>query len=163
MTNLNIRRVQFLNQAESLATISEETGIPRSSLSYIARGERNLPKIYQTPLSNYYRRQAYSRLRDVGLSSVQANRFRWYAPEKVLGVENTMREKIQELTLGVMAARSRKEGHPLDARTILKDFQKEAAKMIEAIQKSPKTLEQIEKYGTYQEQLEKETEGLEEI
>lgn len=152
MTSGDIRKVQFLYQQTTLSKISEETGIPASSLSYISRGLRDVPRVYKTTLANFYRREAYDRLRTVGLSSYQANRFRWHAPEKVLEVENTMREKLMELTLGALSSRAKGAGGNIDPESLFKMFGEELNRMVKAIQKSPKNYEDIEKYGTFEEE-----------
>lgn len=57
--------------------ISERTGIPIATLSYVIRGERNLPTKYILPLRNAYARLNYLELREAGLPVQLARSLRW--------------------------------------------------------------------------------------
>jgi hypothetical protein len=128
--------------------ISEETGIPASSVGYINRGERDVPMVYRTSANNAYRTIAYDNLRQTGLSSVQSNRFKWYTPEKVLDVENSMSSTLLKFTLGATAEKISAMGGEISGKEIMSIFDAELSIMKKALQRSPHPMEDIigEKY-----------------
>lgn len=130
------------------AQISEETGIPVSSVGYINRGERDVPMVYRTSANKTYRSIAYDNLRQSGLSSVQSNRFKWYTPEKVLDVENSMSNTLLKFTLGATAEKISAMGGEISGKEIMSIFDAELSTMKKALQRSPHPMEDIigEKY-----------------
>ena len=85
------------------AEISRQTGIPTSTVSYVLREERNLPAQYNPGLRNAFQREAYHNLREAGLSSTQADRFKWYVPgtvtivtEQTTGIVGSIVDKRME-------------------------------------------------------------------
>lgn len=75
-------RLAVLRKSVSYRKISEETGIPISTISYTVREQRVLPAKYTQSLRNYYSRNIYKQLRDVGMSPQSARRYRWFTPSK---------------------------------------------------------------------------------
>ncbi len=73
-------RLQALNQQYSYREITEITGIPASTISYVIREQRVLPSQYILNLKSLYSRYAYSQLRTAGLSVALSSRYRWYTP-----------------------------------------------------------------------------------
>lgn len=72
-------RLAALSQRHSYRTISRETGIPVSSISYVIRGQRKLPSKHIRQLRNYYSRDVYAQLRSAGLNPRIARRYRWFS------------------------------------------------------------------------------------
>ena len=69
-------RLNYLSeQGLSDTTIAGLTGIPRSTIGFVRRGERQLSSEYLTPLYNQTRRVAYHELTEDGLPYHQARKF----------------------------------------------------------------------------------------
>lgn len=83
MATALVRQLQFVTEYLSQSQISAQTGIPRSTIGFYARGERRAPLDRQRTIRNLYQRTAFAALREQGLSSTQARRFSWYRPERV--------------------------------------------------------------------------------
>jgi hypothetical protein len=60
-----------------------------------------------------YHRESYDRLRESGLSSVQADRFKWYAPQSVLTVETDMQDNLMKYSMGVLAGKLKNVSGPV--------------------------------------------------
>jgi len=147
MTNTSIRRLQFVTVERPLTWVSEETGIPTSTLSYVNRGLRNLPKQYVDTIRNLYQRESYSRMRNAGASSEQARRYSWYVPTTVGNVMIDYSLKVEELAGGIVAAKLK--GLERDATTdeILDLWSDARQSIVEGLQNSRKPLEDILDYG----------------
>ena len=85
--------------------IARQTGIPRSTLGFVRRGERKLPSIYTNQIRATYQRTIYEEMKSFGYSATQARRFSWYAPETVRVQLIDYRLRVQEMALGVMTNR----------------------------------------------------------
>jgi len=83
-------KLEYIHKFFSFAQMSEQSGIPSSTLSAVARGERKLPEMYRSDLRNMYQRTAYHDMREQGLSPDQARRFSWYSSTRV-------KEVVQEI------------------------------------------------------------------
>ena len=122
--------------------ISALTGIPQSTLSYVARGLRELPYQYQSSLLKTYTSEAYRRLRTEGASWIIANRKKWQNPKDVYDDIRMINFKRQELTKGAIAGILKKQGKDITGDNIEELWGQVDSNMIEALQKSKKTLEQ---------------------
>lgn len=74
--------------------ISEITGIPQSTLSYVVNEQRELPTKYENTLYNAYRSTAYGRLKDSGLSTIEANRFKGGNVDRVRAAGRMFEEMV---------------------------------------------------------------------
>ena len=140
------RNLTYLGNLRTDAWISQASGIPIETISYVRSGEWKLPAQYTASLRNLYQREAYTAMRDVGFSYHQARRFSWYTPERVTDVTARMEHTIEELAVGrtgVQIDRLEKLGLPYSAE---EEYAKSYQIMVEAIRKSPKPVEDIEKY-----------------
>lgn len=90
-------RLVYMNRTMSLSQISASSSIPKSTISYVMRGERNLPNKYHNPLRSAYQRTAYHDLRNVGLSVTQSDRFKWYSPSKVVDILDEVINVVSKL------------------------------------------------------------------
>ena len=121
--------------------MSRETGIPRSTLGFVRRGERKLPSGYQSSVRNLYEREAYRRMRETGFSRTQARRYQWYAPESIRLKESEMKLLVNRYTTGVVGmetAKLRRAGVSFDMDKLWKDAK---AKIIAGLQKSKEPVE----------------------
>jgi len=132
---------------KSQAWLSEASGVPRSTLSYVARGLRELPKQYSSSIRNVYQSEAYYNMKASGLSTTQANRFRWYSPETVLNVESTISMKINYCTLGAIGKKLQGLGRPATEEEVLSLWEEAHDAVFEGIQESKEPYEDIMKYG----------------
>lgn len=92
------RQLGYIGDTRSDIWIARETGIPRSTLGYVRRGERRLPVQYERVLRNLYQREGYRRMVEVGMSTRQATRFSWYTPAKIREVTDTVKKLVADLT-----------------------------------------------------------------
>lgn len=147
MSTLPTRQIGFLITYKSQSWISRETGIPRSTLSYVARGLRELPQQYKTTLTNTYGREAYAQLRNSGLSSYQANRWKWYIPETAQSVIDNTILKVKELTTYWIGKRNYALGRNLTESEIASQWDETEEEVKDALRKSQKPTEEIWGYG----------------
>lgn len=133
-------------QTMSDIEIAKSTGIPRSTVGFVRRGERFLPSKYSLPLRAGYEREGYRRMRATGFSRAQADRFKWYAPESVGLKISEMKLTVNKLTLGVTGQQIEKlkrEGKSFDRDDIWGETK---IKIIEGLQRSKKPVEDIGEY-----------------
>ena len=143
---VSTRRLQFVSELRTDAWISRASGIPASTIGYVRRGERELPREYYTTMRNLYQRESYRELREQGFSSHQARRFSSYAPEAVTTNIGKMKEVIEELATGragSMADKYEKEGIWYDPISL---YDESVVKIREGIQRSHEPMEEIERY-----------------
>lgn len=84
----------------SVSQISDETGIPVSSVSYVTRGLRSLTTSYDVGLRNAYKRSTYTYLRNNSFDTSNSNRFRGYSVSTLREVSSQMNQMIQGLANG---------------------------------------------------------------
>lgn len=77
-----LERLLYLNQRYSFSQIEAQTGIPKTTISYVTRGERLLPTKYILPLRNAFARYNYLQLREAGLPTQLARSLRWASEDK---------------------------------------------------------------------------------
>lgn len=69
-------RIQFMvDSGMTDAQISSMSGVPRSTIGFVRRGERTLPSQYLTPLRDTYRKVNYQIQRAEGFSYHQARKY----------------------------------------------------------------------------------------
>lgn len=154
MTTTNILRVQWVlgrvtaqSVPRSAKWLSKETGIPQSTISYVRRGIRDLPKKYNAVMRNQYQREAYLRLGNEGASSYQAKRFSWYNTIEVQTHIDTLLMKVNDLTLGHIGARYKSIGRPVTENEVMEVWKEEREQTVISLQHSKKSLESIYAYG----------------
>lgn len=140
-------RLTFVLAKKNLNQISIESGIPYSTLWNYARGKANLPDKWETSLINTYNRQTYANMRDVGFSSIQANRFRWYSPTKVVTLEIKAREVLLQYTNYAIGQKAARENTMVTQKFIDDNFSKMYADIKSKFGKSRITYEEYIKYG----------------
>jgi len=148
LNSISIRRAVFLRSKTTLTNISQSTGIPVSTLSYVSRGERNLPSKYITPLRNFYQRTSYQLMRTAGISVNQAHRFSWYQPEKVQLVLTEFETKIKYLTEGYVANYKKYIDGEIDDNQVLELWYDGEKAIREGIEESEEPYEKWLEYGT---------------
>jgi len=126
--------------------VSEMTGIPQSTISYVSRGLRELPKIYTTTMRNFYQRDAYATLKETGFSATQANRFKWYVPETVLDVTEIITDKVNSMAVGYVGHKTEGIGGEFTQEQLRGFFDEGVEKVKEGLRKSYKTFEQWDNY-----------------
>ncbi len=119
-------RINFLIKAgTSDVDISNLTGIPRSTIGFVRRGERSLPSKYVRPLYDTYRRVNYHILRDEAFSYSQARRYSSSSVKDASGVAVEMRMMVTQSTRGAITGKVtalEKKGILPDLRQIQKDM-----------------------------------------
>jgi hypothetical protein len=91
-------RLMFTLETNTQSYVSEQTGIPRSTLSYVARGLRELPADYYVDVNNFYSRYVADRLFDDGAPVHQATRFANASIATVKSKEIFIRQVAQGIT-----------------------------------------------------------------
>ncbi|MBA7573664.1 hypothetical protein ES708_15462 [subsurface metagenome] len=143
MRTLAQRRIIFLSQKRSDSWIAGQTGIPRSSVGYVRRGERSLSPAYNRLLRNTYQREAYGRMRETGFSATQARRFSRYAAESVSVKIGEMKLLVNKFTLGAVGmetVRLKREGISYDIDDLWDDMKQ---KIIKGLQESRESVEEF--------------------
>lgn len=142
-----LNRLQYMTQSGlSLNKIAIETEVPYSTLWYYANGQRNLPEKYENALYNMYTRTAYANLKAAGLNAVQANRFRWYAPESVLKIEVQVQTALLEYAKYGLARQAMKQGIIATEDWIAANIEDYMTKIKKSFSTSPITKEEYIKY-----------------
>ena len=148
-------RVNYITKIEvnytkkvSINALSKATDIPYSTLYYVSKGERELPSKYNDVLKNYYSHEVYYNLRGTGLNSVQSNRFRNSAVEKVSSLTSQIYQSLDYYTSGTVISKASK----LDYLPSKKEIEEMYDKALEAIQngltKSKQSVEDWIQYGS---------------
>jgi hypothetical protein len=140
------RNLQFVSETRSQTWIAEQSGIPRSTVGFVLRGERPLPSEYAHAARALYQREGYTRMRSEGFSVPQADRFKWYRPEAVKIKIGIMKEIVNTSTtmiVGQRMARDQKQGIFHNISYYWKQAKEDVQ---EGFRRSKKTLEDWEKY-----------------
>lgn len=137
-----LERLFYITRDRSLYYVSKESGIPYSTLWRFVNQLRDLPERYENSLKNVYSRTVYDNLRNLGFSSYQANRFRWYAPSSVIEREDIFKERLDFYTQGIIATKLKKSAYYYTEDEIKSIYENEIEKLKEGFRKSKKTYEQ---------------------
>jgi hypothetical protein len=144
--SINTRRLSYVLQSKTQIEVSKLTGIPQSTISRVQNNQIEMPLKYNTTLRNYYQKTAYGDLRLSGAPANQARRFSWYIPETVMDVVSTLNDTKEMLTTAWVARQRMNSELEWDADEY-ESARLEAEKTIlENMQKSKKTIEDI--YGS---------------
>ena len=147
MATRTAAQLSFVADTRSDAWIAQETGIPRSTVGFVRRGERDLPEQYSTAIRALYQREAYDRMKETGFSAMQANRFRSYAPDSVRYYMAEVSNKISELAWG-LAIQLKESDEESGIFNSLESYYQDAADQIkEGFQHSIKQKEDWDQYG----------------
>ncbi len=133
-------------QGMSDITISGMTGIPRSTIGFVRRGERSMPTEYRRGLYDDYRKVSYHALSEESLPYHQARRFSSSSPKTVNETMVEMRVLVTQSTRGAITgklAKLHKQGIIPDLKQIAKDM---LAAVKKGFKKSHKSLEQYRDY-----------------
>lgn len=139
-------RLNFMLQFNTQNEVSLKTGIPQSTISYVSRGIRDLPVEYQTTLRNAYQREAYAQLKNIVPNTTNANRFKWYAPERVNEVMIGMKNMIEQYSYGAVAAVFKSLGRDPTKEEIETALPAAQESVVKGLAKSPNSYEEWEDY-----------------
>ena len=92
--------MQFMHDTRTDAWIAEQTGIPRSTLGFVRRGEREIPSKYADVLRTFYRGESTLYLTNRGYPTTEAVRLSSSMPTQIRSLSadlDTYIEKIAEL------------------------------------------------------------------
>jgi len=113
-----VRQLFYVAEQRSFAYMSRMTGIPYRTVLAMREGKIKLTSEFARSLRNMYQRESYGRLRKTGYSATEARRWSWYAPERAVIKEMSLKHKIAELATGATAAVLEKEGIPTTKQAI---------------------------------------------
>jgi transcriptional regulator with XRE-family HTH domain len=136
----------FIGERMSQADISRETGIPRSTVGFVMRGERELPTEYTSSLRNLYQRTAYAEMRESGASVEIAKKFSWYSPGRVEQVDDIYDELTSKTAFGA-CLKAQREAEDAGEFYSIKDHYEDVLEQVkENYSKSRKDWEDISNY-----------------
>jgi len=144
--SISTRRLSYVLKSKTQIEVSKLTGIPQSTISRVQNNQIPLPPKYTSTLRNYYQKTAYSELKSSGASATQANRFAWYIPETVSDVVQTLNETREMLSTAWVARLSYQSEEIWDSDRMELEREKAQQTILETMQKSKKTIEDI--YGS---------------
>ena len=139
-------RYQYLLSTMSQSRVSQETGIPRSTLYDFSKQSYGLSDAQSQSLRNAYGRTVYGELRELGMSRTQATRFEFQKLETVEYVKDAMKQLVPELSQGVYEMRehvAKQRGVEWDEPT---ERQNATETVLYGLRKSKKTKEEWEQY-----------------
>lgn len=145
--NASQNRVKFMTKAGmSDVDISLLTGIPRSTIGFVRRGERLLPSEYIRPMYDGFRKVNYNVLREAGLPYHQARKYSSSSVKTSSDVAVEMRMIVEQSTAGAVIGKT----VALEKKGILPDpFQVEqdmTAAVLKGYRKSHKDFKQMQDY-----------------
>jgi hypothetical protein len=141
--NISTRRMVYILEKRTQQWLSSISGIPQSTISRVKNNQINLPTKYASALRNVYQKEAYGNLKIVGASASQAKRFSWYIPETVKDVQSTLQETRSMLEVAWLARKSMETGELLSGDALTNELKLAEEAILDAMRKSPKTMEQI--------------------
>jgi len=113
-----VRQLFYIAEQRSFAYMARMTGIPYRTVLAMRAGVIKLSSEFARSLRNMYQRESYGRLRKTGYSATEARRWSWYAPERAVIKEMSLKHKIAELATGAVAAKLEKEGIPTSKKAV---------------------------------------------
>ena len=93
------RRLSYMGLTKTDTWIAQQTGIPRSTVGFVRRGERALPSQYDYDLRLGYQRVAYNKLREEGMNTDQSRKFSSYSPESSSLKQMIMKDIVNGSTM----------------------------------------------------------------
>lgn len=139
--------LQFMSeQGMSDTTISGMTGIPRSTVGFVRRGERSLPSEFKRSLYDDYRKVSYHYLTSESMPYHQARKYSSRSAKTVQETGVEMRMLVTQSTRGAITGKLA----GLEKRGVIPDMKQVQKEMLAAVQagykKSHKSLEQYRDY-----------------
>jgi len=119
--NIAQRRLSYMFETKTDTWIAQQTGIPRSTVGFVRRGERALPSQYDYDLRLGYQRVSYSNLREEGMNTDQARKFSSYSPESSGLKQMIMKDIVNGSTMNACIQeklRLEKEGISIEIKDI---------------------------------------------
>ncbi len=140
-------RLNFMkDQGMSDITIEGLTGIPRSTVGFVRRGERTLPNEYVRGLYNDYRKVSYHYLTEEAMPYHQARKYSSASVQKVNETGVEMRMLVTQSTRGAITGKLA----ALAKKGIIPDLKQIGKDMLAAVQKGfRKSHKSIEQYRDY--------------
>lgn len=118
------------------------TGIPQTTISFVARGLRELPSVYYQTVWKEYRRLSYNNLRKLGVSSFEATRLRYRDPEEIYFHQNRMSKLVNLMTRGRVGSIIAKEGEFISEKEFWNVFDMNIDTIKDSLRKSDKTIDE---------------------
>ena len=95
--------LNYLHETHTWVQVSEALGVPRSQVMRTARGTDTLPVGRNLILNNYFRREAYARLRQSGMSASSARRFSSYSVSRIQQESKKVNDVVEIIALSRVA------------------------------------------------------------
>lgn len=141
-----LKQLSYVAEKRSYAYIARESGIPYRTVLAMRAGKIKISSEFARTMRNTFQREAYGRLRKTGFSTQEARRWSWYAPERVVLQEMSLKLKIAELTTGSVSAHILREGLPITGETVSELYDKYYEDIRQGIATSPLPIEDIMVY-----------------
>jgi len=140
-------RIQFMvDSGMSDSQISVMSGVPRSTIGFVRRGERTLPSQYLTPLRDTYRRVNYQIQRAEGFSYHQARKYSSSSVATSRSVITEMKQMVGTYAKGALTGIRAKDKKLGIIRT-LKDMASQAIEAVKSgMRRSHKDFKDIQNY-----------------
>lgn len=119
--------------------IAERAGIPRSTIGFVRRGERDLPAMYRTALRSAYQSETTRRLSLLGMPHRESIRLSMVAPEGQRDIETRMGRIVSEFAINATTTAYEKSGlewNEFDWNAVYDDY---SEKIRDGIRRSPRS------------------------
>ncbi len=131
--------------------IAERAGIPRSTIGFVRRGERNLPAQYRTALRSVYQSETVRRMDAVGMPHRESISMSMKRPEDQRAIYSEMSYITEQLASFSMTSAFDRSGIDVDDFDWQGSYDMYHDQVTEAIHLSPYTYDDIkERYRTIQ-------------
>jgi len=148
--SIELERLQYLNETHTQTWISQQTGIPQSTLSYVLREQRELPQQYYSGVLTTYMTNTAYRMSDAGLPVHQVPRFQVQEPEIVRSVTAYVNDTAMKLAEGYVIKQAYDQDIPdSQVQSYINDNISDAVQYIrDSLRRSEKPIEEWEDYPT---------------
>ena len=148
MSDLNTERLQFLNESYSQSAISELTGIPRSTLSYVLRDQRSLPSKYIESTRDNYLADAFERLVEHGAPFKTSSTFLNSPVSTIRKTLDDLDEVANFITEGRVASFSYQTGQTLTANQVNDMIGQVHEDVLQSMRFTSKNVEDVLEYNS---------------
>lgn len=136
-------RLSFMHETRTDVWIAEQSGIPRSTLGFVRRGERPMPLRYLSAARKLYQSEMVGRLEAIGIPQKQAFAHSFISPARFRAIDTQMYEIVGKLTTGHLAERAARHAERGEYYDPGREYSSLFDSVMEGIHESEQPLDEI--------------------